>query len=411
MTGVLFLDPGADVTRRDVYRRGRELGARVVLVAPRLGWERDEVDDWIPANPAEPAAVLAALADRPPPLGVVNCSETCLETAAAIAARYGLPGLPAEVVARCRDKVLMGERLAAAGVPMARRYVLRRAEEAAAAVAAVGRPGVLKPSTGVASRYTVRFDDAAELAERVRAFEAQLAGHRPAFLRHMDGRWLVESYLSGTGYSVESLVAGGVTTHLAVCEKGPITGPYFREIGHVSPPDLPTGLREELCELAGRAIQGLGIDNCVTHAEFKVPPEGPRLLEIGARMGGGSIRQVVRHATGVDLLDLTLRLALGERPAPAIAEHGAAASRSLYPPRPGRVPRVDVDRLARLPGVVAVNLWMREGAMYRLPPHGYGEVLGVVATAPTAAEAVRLADAATAEAARATVLDEEAMTA
>jgi biotin carboxylase len=304
----------------------------------------------------------------------------------------------------CRDKVLMGDRLARRGVAMARRYVLRDPDEVDAAVAVVGTPGVLKPSTGVASRFTVRFDSAAELDRYLTAFNAQIRQQRPAFLRHMDGRWLVEEFLDGPGYSVESVVCDGVVQHVAVCEKGPTTGPFFREIGHCTPPHLPASTVEQLRDMAEGAIRGLGIDNCVTHAEFKVPQDGPRLLEIGARMGGGSIRQVVRYATGVDLLDVTLRLATGERVDATPARYGAAASRSLYPLAAGRVEHVDVDQLAREPGVAAVNLWMEVGSQYRLPPDGYGEVLGVVTVADDVREAVRLADAAVAAADRRTVL-------
>jgi hypothetical protein len=138
----------------------------------------------------------------------------------------------------------------------------------------------------------------------------------------------------------------------------------------------------------------MSIDDCVTHTEFKWTADGPRLLEIGARMGGGSIRQVVAHASSVDLVEVTLELAGGGSPRPRPMPGRAAASRSLYPARPGTVGRVDTDELSRLPGIVAVNRWLEEGAVYRVPPDGYGEVLGVVATAAQVDDAIGIADAA-----------------
>src|SRR5262249_2027579 len=93
-----------------------------------------------------------------------------------------------------------------------------------------------------------------------------------------------------------------------------------------------------------------------------------------------------------DLVEMTLELAAGGTPVPAPASRGAAASRSLYPAQAGTVGRVDTAAIAGLPGIVAVNLWMEEGARYRLPPDGYGEVLGVVATAGQPQEAIGLAD-------------------
>lgn len=399
MTGdFLFLDPGADVTRRDIYDQGRGLGMRVVLVSRAITWERDLADDWIEADPTNTDDVTAKVAERSRPAGVVNCSESCLETAARLACDYGLPGPRVVTVHRCRDKVIMGERLASAGVPQARRQVVTSPDEAEAAVAAVGLPVVLKPSTGVASLFTVRCETAAEVRARLREFTAQISARTPAPLRRMRGRWLVEQYLDGPAFSVESLVTGDVVEHIAVCEKGPVSGPFFREIGHSTPPRLAAGMVSELTEMAARAIRALGIDWGVTHAEFKFTSAGdPHMLEIATRMGGGSIRQVVRLATGVDLVQLTLWLALGERPAVRTgtrANGTAAASRSLYPPRPGRLVCVDVAGLSRLPGVQAVNQWLQPGESYRIPPDGYGEVCGVVTAGQTPDAAIRLADAA-----------------
>ena len=253
---------------------------------------------------------------------------------------------------------------------------------------------MLKPSTGVASLFTVRIDAVAEVADRVREFEAMLAERQVAPLQQMAGRWLVEEFLAGPAFSVESVVSGGTVRHVAICEKGPISGPYFREVGHSCPPHLDATSQALLAGLTERAIRAMSIDDCVTHTEFKWTADGPRLLEIGARMGGGSIRQVVAHASSVDLVEVTLELASGGSPQPRPMPGHAAASRSLYPARPGTVGRVDTDELSRLPGIVAVNRWLEEGAFYRVPPDGYGEVLGVVATAAQVDDAISIADAA-----------------
>lgn len=277
---------------------------------------------------------------------------------------------------------------------MAARETVIGADQAADAARRIGPPVVLKPATGVASLYTIRIDDPGQVAARVREFEARLAAAPVAPLRQMAGRWLVEEFLPGPAFSVESVTAGGTVTHVAICEKGPVTGPFFREIGHSSPPRLGPADIAELTRLTERAIEAMGITGCVTHTEFKWGAAGPRLLEIGARLGGGSIRQVVAHATGTDLVETTLELAAGGTPStrPRPASRGAAASRSLYPPEAGTVGRVDTAAIAALPGIVAVNLWLEEGARYRLPPDGYGEVLGVVATAGQPQEAIGLAD-------------------
>jgi biotin carboxylase len=401
----LFLDPGADAARRDVYRLAQSLGMGVTLVAWREPDDMTGVDELIQANPTVPAEVLAATALVQNVEGVVNCSESCLRTQAALVERYHVPGISPETAAVCRDKQLMARRFEEHGVPIGRRRIVRKVEDIPAAVRDVGCPGVLKPTTGVASLFTVRFDAEEDLQAWFEQFDAAAADHRSAAIREMNGRWLVEEYLDGPGFSVESLTLGGETTHVAVCKKGEMSQPFFVETGHTCPAPIDAAQWSEMEDVAERAIRALGITDGITHSEMKLTSRGVRMLEVGARMGGGSIRQVVELATGVDLLEVTLELARGRKPAVAAARDRAAASRSLFPEQPCVVADISrADELLDLPGIVAVNRWMRDGEVYRLPPDGYREVLGVVATGATPQEATANAEGAVAEAGRGEVI-------
>ena len=401
----LVLDPGADAARRDVYRLAQSLGMGVTLIALRDPHDLTGVDQRIAANPTNPAEVLAATAHLAGVEGVVNCSESCLRTQAALVERHGVPGIDSATAAICRDKQLMMRRFEQHGVPIGRRRVVTKIADVPDAVRSVGCPGVLKPSTGVASLFTVRFDSEEELGRWFAQFDAAASGHHSAAIREMDGRWLVEEYLDGPGFSVESLTLGGETTHVAVCKKGEMSQPFFLETGHTCPAPIEAGLSEEMQDVAGRAIAALGIADGITHSEMKLTSRGVRVLEVGARMGGGSIRQVVKLATGVDLLELTLELARGRRPEIAPLTDRAAASRSWFPDRPCVVRDIShADELLDLPGIVAVNRWTQDGDVYRLPPDGYREVLGVVAVGDTPEQATARAEAAVAEAARGEVV-------
>src|SRR5690349_10509580 len=286
----------------------------VTLIAPRDPVDPEGVDELIEVNPTDPGAVLAATALVRNVEGVVNCSESCLRTQAALVERYGVPGIHPDTAAVCRDKQLMARRFEEHGVPIARRRIVTKAEDIAAAVRDVGCPGVLKPSTGVASLFTVRFDTEDELTRWFTEFDAAAAEHPAAAIREMQGRWLVEEYLDGPAFSVESLTLGGETTHVAICQKGEMKPPFFLETGHVCQAPLSPEQRAEMLDVAERAVHALGITDGISHSELKLTSRGVRVLEVGARMGGGSIRQVVKLATGVDLLEVTLELARGRKP-------------------------------------------------------------------------------------------------
>jgi biotin carboxylase len=55
----------------------------------------------------------------------------------------------------------------------------------------------------------------------------------------------------------------------------------------------------------------LGVRTGCLHTEVKFTPDGPRIIEVNGRLGGG-VPEMLERAAGVNLLDLTLRVALGE---------------------------------------------------------------------------------------------------
>jgi len=64
-------------------------------------------------------------------------------------------------------------------------------------------------------------------------------------------------------------------------------------------------------ELASTAIEALGVSIGCLHSEIKLTPDGPRVIELNGRIGGG-VPEMLLDATGVDLMQIALRLALGE---------------------------------------------------------------------------------------------------
>jgi biotin carboxylase len=131
---------------------------------------------------------------------------------------------------------------------------------------------------------------------------------------------VIEEYLRGTedltgsGFadyvSVESIVSHGVVSHLALTGCFPMAEP-FRETGIFVPSDLSEPLRSEVLDVTTHGIRALGIETGCVHTEVKLTPEGPRLIEVNGRVGG-SRPGVVASVSDVSLLQLALRLAVGE---------------------------------------------------------------------------------------------------
>jgi biotin carboxylase len=158
--------------------------------------------------------------------------------------------------------------------------------------------------------------------------------------------------------SVESLVAGEKISHLAVNGRFPLAEP-FRETGFFIPADLAGAERVAVLEMATAALAGLKVRTGGFHTEIKLTPDGPRVLEVNGRLGGG-VPEMLFQASGESLMALSMRLALGEaveRSSPIPCTRIGWRFLVQPPATARRVVSIEgLDRLAQLTGVNSVFL-------------------------------------------------------
>lgn len=270
---------------------------------------------------------------------------------ALLAADLGLPGPEPSTVEAVRDKLVMRQRLRAAGVCDVPARVARDAAEVLAFGREHGYPLVCKPLCGSASRGVARVSSPA-------AAEAGWGWAGAAQL----GPVLVEPYLDGTEYSVEVVSEAGEHLVVTVTQKHK-EQEHFVELGHVVPAPLQPGLRARVGETVRAALTALGVHDAVTHTEVMVSSDRVRLIETHLRVGGDSISELVRAALGVDLTDCQARLALGwptldgVRAALRESPHRGAAVWFGKTDQAGTVAAVHgVDEARLIPGVQAIEV-------------------------------------------------------
>jgi biotin carboxylase len=246
------------------------------------------------------------------PNGMTTYLDAGMVELAQIAEGLGLPFHSPATTAALTDKARQRRALAAAGLDVPPCHLVRRDQserDLSAAEAEVGWPAVLKPRSAQGSRYTFLVRDRAELAQLLDALGPRrrtmvLEGYLPDDPAGAGGPY--------AGYvSVESIVADGVISHLALTGRFPPAG-NFRETGFFIPAALAPETRSAVLELATRAIVALGVRTGCLHTEIKFTPDGPRVIEVNGRLGGG-VPEMLERAAGVSLLDLALRVALGEQ--------------------------------------------------------------------------------------------------
>jgi biotin carboxylase len=279
-----------------------------------------------------------------------------------MAEELGLDYHPPEVARRLVDKLCQREALRNGGLPtpLCWEVPVGRDPAAVEALAAeVEFPAVLKPRSSSGSQYTTPVADAGDLVRQVAMLPPQAGGETGMF---------VEQYLPGlaTGpngrfadyVSVESLVAHGEISHLAGNGRFPMAEP-FRETGAFIPAELPQAQLEGALDVATAALRALGVRTGGFHTEIKLTPAGPRVIEVNGRLGGG-VAEMLFQASGVSLLRLSIRVALGE---PVVVDGPIVCARVGWrfmfqlPMSARRVVSIEgLDRLAERPGVNTVFL-------------------------------------------------------
>ena len=247
-------------------------------------------------------------AERPD--GITCYFDPDLHRQAWLASALGLPGTSVRTVALLNDKLLQRKALDTAGVPVPRFSEVNEhvdGEEIERLCEAVGFPALVKPRNGTMCRGIHLVESRSELIQTL------------ADVDH-PSQMIVEERMedlppTGAPYadrlSIETIVTGGAFSHLGVTGLFPMVPP-FRSSGGFFPADVPASDIPELFDLATAAIKALGSDFGFYRTEIKLTPRGRKIIEINGRPTGLT-PATVRLASGVPLLQLTMRLALGEQ--------------------------------------------------------------------------------------------------
>lgn len=310
------------------------------------------------AETNDPAALTAAVESIGSRVdGVLTTCDYYLEAAAECAVALGLPGPSPDVMRTATRKDLVRDTTCRAGLPSPRFAVAMTWESCHAAAARIGYPCVVKPvdlNSGSSVHLVVDEVSLKDAFGDITGATANSRGRPRAKLA------LLEEYLVGREVSVEAVTVGGRTHVLGIT--GKVVDPAtFIECGHRFPALLGDDDQRAVEALARDALAALGFDHGVSHTEVKLTTDGPRLVEVNPRQGGGHIFELVSLVTGVNPLALLIDLALGDEPRLDARGTAPSAAVSFVLPEPGGSIRIDPDALAEDPLVHRWELESRPG--------------------------------------------------
>lgn len=306
----------------------------VIQKAKKMGYETLTVD-------ADPNAVGFKSADK---YGVVNIvdEKACLEyarrekvdgvltaatdygvlTAAYVAREMKLPGLDYEAAKLIKNKYKVRKCLYEAHIDDTEQaYEIDGKTDLQTLCEKLSFPVMVKPCDGSGSRGASRVDDPERFAEACEAAMNSSITHRAE----------VETFIVGKEYGAESLVADGEVHVLSIMRKWMTEPPYYAELGHAIPTDLPADVEERAKKCVENAIKALGVNFGSVNMDMLITPDGKiHIIDIGARMGGNMIGPcVIPYGTGIDYMANMIRNAVGDKTDFTAVGHGCVATRLL----------------------------------------------------------------------------------
>jgi biotin carboxylase len=393
MQTVLFV--GAGRHQRRAILRAKELGFRVAALdrnpnAPGLA--EADVPEVVEFSDVK-AAIEAAR--RIAPDGVLTISaDRAVPVVAAIAEALGLPGIGTKTAHLLTHKVAMRRRLAEAGVAQPRFAAARTLREGRLAAREVGFPSVLKPADSGGQRGVFRLESPDDLDAHLHS----------ALSESPTGEAIVEEFVDGVEMNGIAVARGGDVLPLTLSDRLRPPGIGFG-VGwiHVYPAGIFGDRLEDAEQTMVRAVRALGLRDGIAFPQLIAAANGSApVVEVAARIPGGQMADLVRHAVGVDLVEIALRQAVGEAipdelVAPKFAQPLAIRFFTAQPgPLPtGKVQRVGgLEKIEAFPGVVQAESYIVPGETIR-PVRLDGDRRGyVIAVGETSIDALERAEAA-----------------
>lgn len=234
--------------------------------------------------------------------GILTTSDYPVRVVAYVGEKLGLPAMTQQVAEACTNKYQ--QRLLFRNNGINTPFFVQ--SDANSDLSSLNEfPYIVKPVDSSASRGVERVNTTEQLNEAVKT----------ACGMSRSGNAIVESFIGGKEFSVETLTQKGITHIIQITEKqtrGEEQG-YFVEDTHIEPARISDEEAEAIRKEVLRATKAVGVDNCPTHTEIKLWNGKPYIIEMACRLGGDYITSdLVPLSTGISMMENLIRLSLGE---------------------------------------------------------------------------------------------------
>lgn len=235
-------------------------------------------------------------------------------------------------------------------------------------------PVIVKPTDAAGSKGVTRADRPEQMeAAATYAFEKSIS-------RHI----IIEDYIEKTGCSsdTDSMSVDGKLKFVSFCAQrfDPGATNPFTPAAYSWPSTFTKEQEDYLTAEIQRLITLLGLKTVLYNIESRIGTDGkPYIMELTPRGGGNRLSEMLRYATGVDMITAITRATVGDpilEPVEQAPYHGHWAEIILHSDRRGLFDHLEISK--DLPAVVVEkDLWVKKGDLVE-PFEGANNAIGTL---------------------------------
>lgn len=237
--------------------------------------------------------------------GILTTSDAPVNVVAAVGEKFHLPAMSVETARLCTNKYLQRECLKNHGIKTPLYRIVKNGVCPKELMDNALFPLIVKPVDSSASRGVQKVENVEELKSAIRKADSNSRSHTV----------IIEEFIEGQEFSVESFSQSGETHIIAITQKQTIGEEYgcFVEDTHIEPAVISDDVKHLIEAEVLAATKALGSNNCPNHTEVKVNADGAFIIESACRLGGDYITSdLVPLSTGVNMMENLIRVSIGE---------------------------------------------------------------------------------------------------
>jgi len=286
---------------------------------------------------------------------ITSATDRPLEMMAKISEKYSFVFPTLEAIKNTTNKHLLKNILIKNNIPTANATLLENISEIKN-INQFSYPLIVKPVDNSGSRGVIYCSDATSLIESL---------HKALYYSNVK-KVLVEEYIGGEEYSIESLIFKNNVSVIQITKKETTAPPYNVELAHKQPAQLNPIIYNRILEVVKKMASALELNNCACHTETKVYNGIPYIIENGARLGGDYITShLTPLSSGVNMEQQLLKICIGEPFVCPMIEQNYAYIKYFHFPE--GIVEFDQDKLSEIIHPNLVKLEFKLSSGQRIP--------------------------------------------